>query len=207
MKKFLSILLMLALLLTLTGCYNGGETEVSASEEAAVQTEQEGSRFENFLLKKGSLITKEFIDHKKLSLSDESSRLTDVMLQVATLTDLETNEVYKALRIEYTIYKSGDFVSTVIVLDADEVDSLISALKYMNKASSTNTLKDYTEIVYTSHSGASIGMYYNGGGNVFFQNNEGINSFYDAAKIPALIEALEEIKPLLVVEAAEGAEV
>lgn len=198
MKKILALLMLSAmLLLTLTGCYNGSQPETTASEPAPVAAPMEGSRFENFLLKKGSLITKEFIDQKKLILDPEAPNLTEVMLQTATLTDQETGEVYKALRIKFEAINGRDFVNTVIVLDADEADSLIAALKHMNKALTAGTLKDYSEIVYTSHSGASIGICYNGSGNMFFENSDGINNFYATASIPELIGALEELKPLL----------
>ena len=42
--------------------------------------------------------------------------------------DQETGEVYKALRIKFEAINGRDFVNTVIVLDADEADSLIAGV-------------------------------------------------------------------------------
>lgn len=203
MKKFLSILLLLTLLLTLTGCYNGGETDVAQSAEAAIPAaaEEEDSKFNTFLLKKGSLITKEFIDHEMLMLGESDFYLYEVLLQIATLTDVETNDVYKALRMEHYLHNGHDFVTNVIVLDADEVDSLITALEYMQAAVAEKALKDYTEIVYTSRSGASFRLCYDGKIRLYIEDG-GHYSDYAASKIPELIDALEKVKPLLVVTPA-----
>lgn len=123
--------------------------------------EEEESRFEKALIQKGSLIMKEFTDctsfETELSNMNSGNFNFDICIQTAVLTDLETNEKYYALRLVTTDYRGGDFVETVGVLDADEIDEVITTLEYIKEHK--DEMKDYSEIVYTAASGLVIGAY------------------------------------------------
>lgn len=192
MKKILAmVLLMMLVVVTLTGC---GKTAEHAA--APAETQEEVSKFEQFLLKKGALITKEFVAFKSLKCNWGSSTY-DVDFEIATLTNVETSEQYKALRIVFEAFNGRDFTEEIIALDAEEVDSLITAFQYMHKAVEENTLKDYTEIMYVTNSGAEFVLVYDGGKPQVQFSNDSNYMFYDASNINRFIDTLNECKTQL----------
>jgi hypothetical protein len=148
------------------------------------------SKFENFLLAKGSLIVKEFIDFKEIG-------STGVKLQIATLTNVENGEIYRALRLTFQYYNSQyDNGEAVGVLDADEVDSVITTLEYIKQRLSAG-LKDYTEIIYTANSGLKVGAYKASYGDSLFLEASSKSAFVKTVYIDAFITTLKEAKEKL----------
>ena len=118
------------------------------------ETEVSESKFETVLLKKGSLIVKNFISQGSITTTEGT--WYKVRLQSATLTDVETGNKYYALRMEHDWYKSQySSGSSVGVLDSDEIDGAISTLEYVKAHQSEMT--NYTEIAYTASSGLQLG--------------------------------------------------
>ncbi|MBP3657279.1 MAG: hypothetical protein J6K32_11360 [Clostridia bacterium] len=124
---------------------------------AEPEEETEGSEFERVLMQKGSLIKKEIIDYTSIptswSKSFNSSNF-DIMLQIATLTDVTTGGVYRALRLV------SYFTDGIGILDAVDIDDAIRTLEYIRDHHTE--MRDYTEILFTADSGLVIGAYYDG---------------------------------------------
>ena len=114
--------------------------------------EETESQFEKVLIQRGSLIMKEFTDcasfETDMSSMNGESLNFDIRIQTAVLTDIETGKKYYALRLVTTDYRGGDFVESVGVLDADEIDEVVTTLEYIKDHH--GEMKDYSEIVYTA---------------------------------------------------------
>lgn len=181
MKKLFVWLMVLVLVF---GC-------VSAFSEATDEaTEQDGSEFERVLLKKGSLIIKEFIDYGEV--------LGRMTFQSASILDVETGHKTYALRITTTYYNSQyDNGEAVGVMDADEIDGAISTLEYIKAHFSE--LKDYSEIEYTASSGMEVGAYYSSDSSkLYIKVNSKATKFFDLDSIDELIDAFNGVKATFV---------
>ena len=176
----------------------------SLSVVFAEETEEveDTSKFEQVLLKKGSLIVKEFVfccyfeedDYIKKS----SPAWTNAMeFQTASLLDMETGEKVYALRVRTGYYNSDyDKGEAIGVMDADEIDGAIQTLRYIK--ANIDSLKDYSEITYTASSGMEVGAYYSSKGkSLYVQVNSRATKFYDVSKIDSLIAAFEKVKATL----------
>lgn len=183
MKKLISILLVLVCALSLIGSAFAEGAETTETTEA-VETE---SQFEKVLLKKGSLILKEFIDYGKVS---------NLELQSACLTDLETGSKYYALRITTSYYNSKyDYGDAVGILDSAEIDGAISTLEYIK--AHFKELKDYSEVVYKANSGMEIGAYHSSDDNkVYIKVNSKATKFYELDLIDDLIAGFKGVKAM-----------
>lgn len=178
MKKYLIPLMIIMILL-------------SSIATIAFSEETNASEFNRILLTKGSLIIKEFIDFKEIG-------DTNVMLQIATLTNPAENTEYKALRLEWEYYKSKyDYGTAVGVLDADEVESVISTLEFIKE--NLPTMKNYTEVIYKTNGGLEIGAYKSDSSTRLFVNNSSneLDSF-DTTSISTFISVLREAQQKLV---------
>lgn len=151
------------------------------------------SEFNRLLLTKGSIIIKEFIDFKEIG-------DTGVMLQIATLTNPVENTKYKALRLEWSYYKSKyDYGDAVGVLDADEVTSVISTLEYIQN--NIATMKDYTEVVYETNGGLEIAAYKSAtSSKLVISNSSNERDYHEISTIPEFISALKEAQKKLVID-------
>ena len=145
----------------------------------AIAEETNESVFESFLLKKGVLISKEFIDVGTLKTKSSSGFDYPITIQVATLTDAQTGERYQCLRLSFETWNGRDIVETAVTLDADEVDSAVAAFEYMQNQLDQKTLKNYTELVFATNSEAIFTLTYSGSNDVDFviQNSDGIQFF------------------------------
>ncbi len=184
MKKITALLLVLVLLLSFSS--------ISFAEEAT-----EGTKFEQVLLKKGSLMKKEFVD---VTTIDDNSGLASfgygrLTAQAAILTDMTTGEKYYALRLEHSYYASKyDEGTSVSVLDMDEIDSVISTLNSL-KTEFTGNLVDYTEYVYTSNSGLIVGGYHSSDSDMLFiKFSSSDTAYFKFAKLDNLIKFFEDAK-------------
>lgn len=195
MKKLLGWLLILMLAFSLV-------TAMAEDVEEGQETQEEttSSEFEQVLLKKGTLLKKEFID---CCLFQEDDWYTDnsmkaysdtLNLQSACLTDIETGNKFYALRITGYYYNSQyDNGEAVGVMDADEIDGAISTLEYIKDH--IDELIDYSEIEYTANSGMSIGAYHSDSDEkLFIKINSKATKFYDISAIDELIAAFTQVK-------------
>jgi len=164
-----------------------------------VESEEPGTQFEKVLLKKGSLIIKEFIDcclfeEDENYKADYLKAFSDTLqFQSASITDVETGDKVYALRVIGYYYRSDyDNGEAVGVMDADEIDGAISTLEYIQ--AHKGEMKNYSEIEYSSNSGMSIGAYYDGGYQLFVKINSKATKFYRIDKIDGLISALNQVK-------------
>ncbi len=199
MKKLVALTLSLLLLAT---CFS-----ISAfAEEAGTETTETESKFEQVMLKKGNLIVKEFIDccmFEKDEYFDSSHTskwfgFTDTLqFQTASILDVETGIKVYALRITTGYYKSDySYGEAVGVMDADEIDGAIQALKYIKQHA--NELKDYSEVVYTASSGMEVGAYHNSSeSRIYVQVNSNASKFYSLDKVDSLIQAFETVSATL----------
>ena len=197
MKRIMSLLLAVLLALSI----------IPAMAEEPVEAEEESSsKFEQVLLKKGSLIVKEFIDcgyfekdeYIDYSTSSELFGFTDTLkFQTASLLDVETGVKVYALRISTGYYASKySYGEAVGVMDADEIDGAIQTLQYIKQH--INELKDYSEVIYTASSGMAVGAYASSSGNkLFVKVNSNATKFYEVSKIDSLISSFEDVQSKL----------
>lgn len=148
MKKLLMILVVAGSI-----CFAGFAQEKTA--------ETDKSQVEQVMLKKGSLILKEFIPFRK------ESGVTGEILKV---TDVTNGSALYGLRLTHFYYNSKyDSGESTGLLDAKEIDSVISTLQYIKTKLLTFTKETpYTEIVYKSNSGITIGAYHSDGEQKIF---------------------------------------
>lgn len=173
MKKFLALLLIFVLACSVA---------TSFAEETTVSE----SNFETVLLKKGSLLLKEWIDYCEIVPSYD---IYPMIFQTARVVDIETGEEFYALRIEYSDYNRSVFG----VMDADEIDGAIATLEYVKKH--IYELKDYSEVTYTASSGVKVGGYHTGvRDKAFIQLNSNQTYSFDMESIDELINAFKGVK-------------
>ena len=195
----------LVLLLTLALCCSAFSVFAEEAEQTPVETEPT-SKFEQVLLKKGSLIVKEFIDcgyfekdeYIDYSTTSELFGFTDTLkFQKASLLDVETGAKVFALRITTGYYASKyNYGEAVGVMDADEIDGAIQTLQYVKQH--IGELKDYSEVIYTASSGMAVGAYHSSSGSkIFVKVNSNATKFYDVGKIDSLIESFNTVKATL----------
>ena len=190
MKKLFTLLVVLVLSCSM----------ITAFAETVVETESE---FERVLLKKGSLIVKEFTDcclfekdeYFDYSRSGEIFGFTNTMeFQTASLIDVENGTKVYALRITTGYYASKyDYGEAVGVMDADEIDGAIKTLRYIQQ--NISKMNDYSEVVYKASSGMEVGAYRNSTeSQIFVKVNSNATKFYSVDKIDSLIEAFEKVR-------------
>ena len=195
MKKLLAIVLVLVL-----SCC----AFASLAEETEQTNEAEsGSKFESVMLKKGTLIVKEFLDcctfeedeyFTNYARISELFGFTDTLkFQTASILDVETGVKLYALRISTGYYSSQySYGEAVGVMDADEIDGAIQTLKYIQQ--NINSLKDYSEVVYKASSGMEVGAYHSStDSKIFVKVNSNATKFYTVDKIDSLIAAFEQV--------------
>lgn len=139
MRKILSFIIALLLL---SSAFPG------FAEETVENTEGVGSKFEQVMLKKGTLIVKEYTDFGSLEAGTWALKF-----QTASILDVETGTKVYALRLTGQHIKDED----VGIMGSDEIDGAIQTLQYIKQHS--GEMKDYSEIVYTTSSGMTIGAY------------------------------------------------
>ena len=172
----------------------------AVEEGEEIQEEATSSEFEQVLLKKGTLLKKEFIDcclfQEDSYYSDDTYQvLSDTLnLQSASLTDIETGSKIYALRVTGYYYNSQyDNGEAVGVMDADEIDGAISTLAYIKDHIAE--LKDYSEIEYSVNGGMSIGAYHSDSDEqIFIKINSKATKFYDVSTIDELIAAFTQVR-------------
>lgn len=184
MKKFLSLLLVFAIVLSFSLCAYADESE--AVQESS--TEQTESQFETLLLKKGSMILKEYTGCGTIKPDDRNKTFLNINFQTAVLTDIETGNKYKALRMIMDCV-NNDYVG---VLDSDEIDSAIAALEYIKTHYSE--FDDYTEIQYTAKSGMEIGAFTSSNTIIFFIRPDGRNVGMITISDDVIVQFIEMFK-------------
>ena len=187
MKKLLALLLALLMAVTtFTALAEGTETE-DATE----------SQFETVLMKKGSLLIKEFLTYGSLPEADDGELYSGADVEAATLIDVETGSKYKALRLETYYYNSQYDSGTVVgTLDMDEIDDAIAALAYIKDH--INEQQNYTEIVYTAKSGLVIGAYKTSKVvKLFIKYSSRFTAYYDLSSLDKISGAFAGAKEML----------
>ena len=138
-------------------------TPVPTNTPASTPTpEAEAGEFERVLMQRGSLINKVFIDYGALpTMLSKFSKKYDIEMQLAMLMDIETGKEYRAIRMTHNYYvneyNSGESVGT---LDVGEIGDVIRTLEYIKE--NRDQMRNYSETVYNSSSGMTIGAYYDG---------------------------------------------
>lgn len=196
MRRVFLFLLVTVLLCTVFSVFSEENKEEKAETE---------SKFEKVLLKKGSLIVKEFLDccmfeedeyFTKYTSSDELFGFTDTLkFQSASIFDVETNIKVFALRITTGYYNSKySYGEAVGVMDADEIDGAIQTLRYIKQ--NITKLRDYSEVVYKASSGMEVGAFRSSssGTGLYVKVNSNATKFYTVEKIDSLIEAFEKVR-------------
>lgn len=185
MKKLLAVILSVMLVCSVLSF------SVAEEEETA------GTHFEQVLLKKGSLIKKEFID---IATIDDDSGLAsygygNMTSQAAILTDMTNGAKVYALRLTITYFASQyDSGEKVGVLDLEEIDSVISTLKSLKNEFAGN-LVDYTEFLYTSNSGMKVGGYHTASSDkLLVQFTSSISAVFNISRVDELIKFFEDAK-------------
>lgn len=189
MKKLIALLLVTILVF-------------SATSVLAENAEASESRFEQVMLKKGSLIIKEFKDcgifnkdkYITYNTAADLFAFTEALkLQSASVIDVETGVKVYALRIS-TGYYLNDYNKgeAIGIMDADEVDGAIQTLKYIK--ANLHTLDVYSEIVYTASSGMEVGAYHSESGDyLYVRVNSNAVKFYKLNMIDELIRCFEAV--------------
>lgn len=190
MKKLVAILMILVMSCSM----------VSAFAETVTESESE---FERVMLKKGTLIVKEFTDcclfeedeyFTNYNSTSEMFGFTDTLkFQTANILDVETGLKVYALRITTGYYNSNyAYGEAVGVMDADEIDGAIQTLKYIKQ--NIAKMNDYSEVVYKASSGMEVGAYHSSTGQrIYVKVNSNATKFYSVDKIDSLIEAFETV--------------
>lgn len=209
MKKALLGICLCFVLFILAGC----STRENPDAAVPVTEEETGSEFEEVMLKKGSLIVKEFIDcgffekdeYFDYSTNNELFGFTDtIKFQTASLLDVETGKKVYALRITTGYYTSKyNYGEAVGVMDADELDGAIQTLQYVKDH--INELKDYSEVIYTASSGMQVGAFHSSDKEqIFVKVDSNATKFYPVSKIDGLISLFEEVSTKLKEAAASA---
>ena len=186
MKKCIAVLFALFLAITFISVF---------AEEATDTSENSESLFEQALLKKGTLVVKNFITRSTIN-----TEFRTITLQTATITDVETGIKYYALRMEHPYYNSQyDSGTSIGVLDMDEIDGAITTLEYISDHISEMT--DYTEITYKATSGLEIGAYKNSSEEyLYIKFSSRDTEFIKVSDISSVISALRSAKIMLRVQ-------
>ena len=204
LRKSLVLVLLLSTLFIATGCSVINST--TAPAPVATESVKQESEVETVLLKKGSLIVKEFIDccefetdkYFSYSHNDEFFGLINTLgFQTASILDVETATKVYALRITTGYYNSKYAYGEAIgVMDADEIDGAIKTLNYIKQ--NLSSLKDYSEVVYKASSGMEVGAYHSSTGEkLYVKVNSDATKFYSIDKIDSLIKAFEKVASTL----------
>ena len=195
MKRFLTLILMAVMAITTLSAF---AEEVSMN--GVVESE---SKFEQIMLKKGSLLVKEFLDccifesdkyFTFYSSSSESFGYTNALkFQSASILDVETGAKVYALRVTTGYHSSkNSYGEAVGVMDADEIEGAIQTLRYIQQHD--NELKDYSEVVYRASSGMEVGSYHSSkNSKIFVKVNSNATKFYSLDKLDTLIQAFEQV--------------
>lgn len=122
----------------------------------AEEVKKPTTKFEQVLLKKGTLIVKEF---------NEFGTFEKIKGEIAVLTDVNNDHKTFAFRITKSYWHSQyDTGEATAVFDADEVESAIKSLDFMiKKSASMPNTAPYTEIVYRGNGEPSFGFYISDG--------------------------------------------
>lgn len=127
---------------------------LASSATFAETKEQELSNAEKFSAKSGVLIQKEFV---------EIGSVKSVKIIVVYYTDLITNAKQSAIKFEYEAVGKYTIDTKSAVLDADEVDGLIKAIKIIQEKIFPSTATNYTEVSFKSRGGFDAGCYWSKG--------------------------------------------
>ena len=150
------------------------------------------SNAEKFSEKSGTLIQKEFAD-----LGD----VKKCKVQIATFTDLISNQKTSAVRFEYETANSYGSSTKLALLDVDEIDGLIKSFKIIQDKIFPTTPINYSEVSFTSRSGFEAGAYVGKSGWSAFLKLEKYDSksfvFIEKEDLPKLISILEQAKSKL----------
>lgn len=117
-----------------------------------IEKEQSKSKTVEFSKKSGAFLKKEF---------QELGSFSNIKFTNIYFTDILTNEKASALKVE-TSYYSSSLGSTEYsgTLDPDELDACLKCLNHIKTNCIGTTPELYTEMIYKTRDGLSIGAYY-----------------------------------------------
>lgn len=164
MKKFLTIVALVLL------CKTGFSQETTKIDS-----------YKTMSLQKGSLIVKDFID---------IGNFNTVKGEIAILTNVTSGVKVYALRVskEYQNSKYDNGVA-IGVYDEKEIDSAITALKYMMKKVNEENSSSYSEVIYKNNSESEFGYFVRDGNfRGFFTVNEKGTQYFEIREFNDLLK-------------------
>jgi len=114
-----------------------------------VKEVSEKSKIENFSLKTGSLIKKDFL---------EIGTVKGVEVQIVILSDILANTKLSGIKLMASVYKSYGSSDKSCFLDVDEVEAFVKSGKYLSE-SLNEKADNYIEYQFTSRDGFQAGAY------------------------------------------------
>lgn len=114
-------------------------------------SEKRYTQAEEFSLKSGTLIRKEFID---------VGTIKGIEVQVLKVSDLHSGNGISALRLNRSVQGRYTSASHTAALDADELDDLMRAINNLKMNVFPTSPYTYTEVTFQSKAGFEAGAYY-----------------------------------------------
>ena len=152
MKKALAFIFALVLTMTI----------ISVVAEEPVEKEPTGSQFEQISLKKGTLLSTQYSSVNYIfGKSYDGYKYEDdhnkIYVQTAVVKDIESGYKYYALRFIHDYYRGGSSQTGISVLDSDEIDGVLTTIKYVKEH--YKEFVPYTDVAYTANSGVKVGAF------------------------------------------------
>ena len=165
------------------------------SQEKKDLEQKSGSKTLEFLSKDGAFLKKEFYDLDKVS---------RIECQVLIISDVVKGQSLGCLKLTTTYYSSytsspDEYTGT---LDYDELDACIKSFDYLQTVLLPTSPTVYTEAIYRTRDGVSIGAYYSSKSKwVFFIQTKSYSansmSSISSQDISILIENFKKAKALI----------
>ena len=182
MKKVLALLLALIMTVSI----------ISAIAEEAVEEASTESQFEKISLKKGTLLSKQYNSVNSISgkrydgYKYEDASYNPIYAQTAVVTDIESGLKYYALRFIHDYYRGSSSQSGVSVLDSDEIDGVLTTIRYIKEH--YREFIPYTDVAYTANSGVKVGAFVGAKNSYYYMELNSYDTVYfDMSEADALI--------------------
>lgn len=115
------------------------------------QNDKNSTNAEQFSIKSGTLLKKEFID---------AGEMKGIHFKIVYFTDMISDQTKKALRLEYVYNGTYSSDTKISILDEDEIDELIKSIELMQEKIFPENALNYTEVSFKSRGGFETGCYY-----------------------------------------------
>ena len=179
MKK--SLIGLLVLMISCSVC-------ISTFAEKYQESDHTHSQYLQALNQKGVLTIEEITN---------TAQIGGIRYAKCSIKEVNTGYKYNAIMFEAEYYNSMvDQGTANNIVDADEIDNIISTLEYIKAHISDQ--EDYTEIKYIAKSGLGIGAYHSASEEeIFIELATDVRIMLDMKEIDNLIRGINRIKSLL----------